>query len=109
MAGVGKATADRPGRSFGYRDVGATDAFQDGKGISGRRSYRHIARRGGQPQYVQLRTRQGHEQGDGVIDAGIGVDDDRFRTCGTQCIHGVNSVRGALNGSRRVRRARMNT
>ena len=79
MTRVGEATTDRPGGSLGDRNVGAADALQDGKGVSGRRSYRHIARGGGHAHYIQLRTRKGHEQGDGVIDAGVGVDYHRFR------------------------------
>ncbi len=77
--GIQPVRADRPRAAGIDADVGAAGQFDEGAGVARSRGERHVAGDRHQAQHLELGRGQCQQDGDGVVDAGIGVDDDRAR------------------------------
>ena len=77
--GIQPVRADRPRTPGIDADVGAAGEFDEGAGVARGRGERHVAGDRHQPQHLELGRGQCQQDGDGVVNPGIGVDDDRAR------------------------------
>jgi hypothetical protein len=76
MAGLDGVAHHGPGAAGDHRHVLAAGNLTQDAGVAGGERGADIAGDGGDPQDVQpLGRREGEEEGDGVIDAGVTVDD----------------------------------
>ena len=72
------AEPESSGRALVHRNILAPGGFENPQSVGGAALERHVAEHGGQRLDVQLRAREREQNGGGVVNAGVGVDDGRF-------------------------------
>src|ERR1700730_1005928 len=81
--GGDQAANERNGGSGGDGDVGAAGYFDEAEGVRKREGERNVAADGRYGFDVEFRGAEGQEDSDGVVHAGVGVEDDAVRFCGS--------------------------
>ena len=76
LLGGDELAHQRPDRAGKDLDVGPAGQFADFARVLFGQRQRHVARHRGNAQHLQFRARQRQKNGDGIVLAGIGVDDD---------------------------------